>query len=224
MFYVGGDTFLCPPGADCVAPDDPPLADGAAFDPGTGSWRTIASAPVAFSSASTAVVGDEIYFLVAGSAGWSGADPAFLQYSIGADAWQELPRPAGDLSWYRLVAADGVVVAYRSSDESGDRPDLVFDASRGGVWEELPEDPLSPGFDRTMVWSPPHVYLFNHELVPNPGSAEPTATRAAQLDLGTGEWRRLPDSEILGTGPWFVEDQTMVNPDLGGADGGDVNG
>lgn len=49
-------------------------------------------------------------------------------------------------------------------------------------------------------------------------------TRAARLDPGTEGWERLPDSAILGTGPWFVEDQIMVNPDLGGADGGEVNG
>jgi hypothetical protein len=222
VFFVGGDTFMCPPGADCGAPDEPLLADGAAFDPGPGSWRAIAQAPVAFSWASTALIDDDIYFLVPGTPGRPGAERAFLRYSIGADAWQELPAPAGELGWYHLVAAAGTVVAYSNSDEGGGRPDLVYDPD-SGVWAELPEDPLSPGFDRTMVWSPPHLYLFGHELVPNPGSAEPTLTRAARLDPGTGGWERLPDSEILGTGPWFVEDQIMVNPDLGGADGGEVD-
>ena len=88
MFYVGGDTFLCPPNADCSPPGDPPLADGAALDPSTGSWRAITPSPVPFSSASTAVVGDDIYFLAAGSSGWRGAEPAFLRYSISADAWE----------------------------------------------------------------------------------------------------------------------------------------
>jgi hypothetical protein len=222
VFYVGGDTFLCPPAASCAPPDVPPLADGAALDPSTGSWRAVTPSPVPFSSASTAVVGDDIFFLVAGSPGWRGAEPAFVRYSIGADAWEELAQPAGDLGWYQLVAADGVVVAFSGSDEAGARPDLVFDPS-SGAWEELPADPLSPGFDRTMVWSRPHVYLFDHELVPNPGSEVPTLTRAARLDLNTREWKRLPDSEILGTGPWFVEDQIMVNPNLSSADGGEVN-
>ena len=98
----------------------------------------------------------------------------------------------------------------------------MFDPSLG-AWEELPADPLSPGFDRTMVWSRPYVYLFDHELVPNPGSEVPSLTRAARLDLNTGEWKRLADSEILGTGPWFAEDEIMVNPSLGSADGGEVN-
>jgi hypothetical protein len=221
VFYVGGDTGLCPPNAECAPPEDPLLADGAALDPSTGSWRAITASPVPFSSASTAVVGDDIYFLVAGSLGWRGAEPAFLRYSIGADAWEELAQPPGDPGWYQLVATDGVVVAFSSSDEFGARPDLVFHPSNG-AWEQLPADPLSPGFDRTMVWSRPHVYLFDHELVPNPGSEVPSLTRAARLDLNTGEWERLPDSQILGTGPWFVEDQIMVNPNLGSADGGEV--
>jgi hypothetical protein len=230
VFYVGGDTFLCPPNASCDLPDDPPLADGAAFDPSTVSWREIAPSPVAFSWASTAVIGDDIYFLVAGSPDWRRAEAAFLRYSIGADAWEELPQPAGDLGWYQLDPADGVVVAFSSSHEAGGRPDLMFDPSGGGIWEELPPDPLAPGYDRTMVWSRPYLYLFDHEIVPNPTSgprpelpADPPLTRAARLDLSTGEWERLPDSEILGTGPWFVEDEIMVNPNLGSADGGEVN-
>jgi hypothetical protein len=221
VFFVGGDTSLCPPGADCAPPNDPPLADGAALDPSTGTWRAIAPSPVPFAWASTAVVGDHIYFLVAGSPGWRGAEPAFLRYSIGADTWEELAPPAGDPGWYQLVAADGVVVASSGSDEAGARPDLVFDPT-SGAWETLPEDPLSSAFDRTMVWSRPHVYLFDHELVPNPGSEVPSLTRAARLDLVTGKWERLPDSEILGTGPWFVEDEIMVTPSLASADGGEV--
>ena len=222
VLYVGGDTFMCPPNASCGPPDDPPLADGAALNPSTGSWRAISASPVPLSSASTAVVGDDIYFLVAGHPDWRGAEPAFLTYSIGADAWEMLAQPPGDLGWYQLVAADGVVVAFSTSDEAGARPDLVFDPSVG-AWEELPADPLSPGFDRTMVWSRPHVYLFDHELVPNPGSEVPSLTRAARLELNTGVWKRLADSEIIGTGPWFVEDRIMVNPSLSSADGGEVN-
>jgi hypothetical protein len=198
------------------------LADGAALDPRTASWRVIGASSIPFSSASTAVVGDDIYFLVVGHPDWRGAEPGLLRYSVGANAWEVLVQPPGDLRWYQLVAADGVVVAFSTSDEAGTRPDLVFDPSVGAS-EELPPDPLSPAFDRTMVWSHPYVYLFDHELVPNPGSEVPSLTRAARLDLNTEVWERLADSEILGTGPWFVEDQIMVNPSLSSADGGEVN-
>ena len=220
LFLFGGDSWLCPPNADCAIPEEPPLADGAAFNPGTGSWRTTASAPAGFAWASTAVVGDDIYFLVSGIPGWY--ESAFLRYSIGADAWEQLAQPPGELGWYQLVAAGGALVAVNGSDEQEPRPDLVFDPS-GGAWEELPPDPLGPGFGRVMAWSQPYLYLFDSELVPNPGSTVPSLTRAARLDVRTHEWTRLPDSEILGTGPWFVEDELLVNPALGGADGGEVN-
>jgi hypothetical protein len=35
--------------------------------------------------------------------------------------------------------------------------------------------------------------------------------------------RRLPDSELLTTGPWIPVDGKLVNPSLGSADGGEVN-
>src|SRR4051794_35987802 len=42
----GSDARPCPANADCIPPEVPPLRDGAAFDPETGTWRTIADAPV----------------------------------------------------------------------------------------------------------------------------------------------------------------------------------
>jgi len=222
--FVGGDRFLCPPGDSCVAPDEPPFADGAAFDPGTRSWRPIAPSPVAFSDASTAVVGDDVYFLAMGVPGVPGNTPAFLRYAVGDDAWHELPFPGDDPGWYHLVGAGEVLVAHTGTDEQGERPDLVFDPRGDEGWTELPADPLSPAFDRRMVWSGEHLHLFDHALVANPGSERPSLTRAARLDLVTGAWERLPDSAMLGTSPWFVEDGVLVNPDLGSADGGEVNG
>ena len=75
-----------------------------------------------------------------------------------------------------------------------------------------------------MAWSGQELLLFDHELVPNPGSEKPSITRAAALDLESGSWRRLPDSEILASGPWVIDDGRLINPMLGSADGGDSNG
>jgi len=47
-------------------------------------------------------------------------------------------------------------------------------------------------------------------------------TRVAALDLTGRSWRRLPDAPMLGTGPWLVAGDKLVNPTLGGADGGQV--
>ena len=221
VLLVGGDTFMCPPTADCAAPEDPPLADGAAFDPSTGAWRTIASSPVAFSWASTAVVGDDVYFLVPSGTG-AGVQAAFLRYSTAKNSWAKLPLPKRGQAWYQLVAADETIVAFSGSDERGEEPDLVFDPA-ANAWQELAADPLSPAFGRAMTWSGAHLYLFDHELVPNPGSERPSLTRAARLDLDSGKWERLPDSEILGTGPWFAGGTVLVTPTLGSEDGGEIN-
>jgi hypothetical protein len=120
------------------------------------------------------------------------------------------------------VAAGERLVAYRGSDEGGEKPDLVFDPTRS-AWETLPDDPMTPAFDRHMEWAGDRLALFDHELVPNPGSERPSLTRVALLDVASGRWDRLPDSEILTSGPWLLDGGRLVNPSLGGADGGEIN-
>ncbi|HEX2044690.1 MAG TPA: hypothetical protein VHF23_03560 [Gaiellaceae bacterium] len=200
----------------------PPLADGAAFDPRTGAWRRVADSPVPFEWAQGLVVGGTAFVWIPGNPGRPNAPSAFLAYRIEDDRWEELPLPADDLDPYRgIVQAGEGLVAYTGSDEQGERPDVIFDPAAGS-WSELPADPLSPSFDRSMAWSGRELVLFEHELVPNPGAEEPAVTRAAALDLDTGSWRRLPDSEILATGPWVPDDGRLINPMLGGADGGEI--
>jgi hypothetical protein len=219
VLLVGGDQFTCPANASCMAPTEPPLADGAAFDVATGTWRPIAPAPVAFYAASTAVVGDDVYFL-ASTDYESGL--AFLHYDTGADVWSQPPLPPG--AWKQLLSIGDAVIAFTGSEERGDTGDFVFDAA-AETWTALPDDPMTPAFDRTMAWADPHLYLFDKELVPNPGSEEPSIVRAARLDVGAGTWERLPDSGIIGGwSPWLVDGAQLVNPYLGSADGGEVNG
>lgn len=222
LLIGGSDARPCPPSASCLPPDVPPLADGAAFDPQTGAWRRIADAPVPFEWAQGVVTGTTAYLWIPGSPGRPNAAGAFLAYRIEEDRWQELPLPPGDLErLHGIVQAGDRIVAYTASDEQGEGPDLVFDPGAGS-WSELPPDPLSPSFDRSMAWSGSELVLFEHELVPNPGSERPALTRAAALDLETGSWRRLPDSEILGTGPWVLAEGRLINPMLGGTDGGET--
>jgi hypothetical protein len=222
VLLVGGsDAPPCPPNASCVPPDVPPLADGAAFDADTRAWRSIADSPVPFEWAQGIVLGTTAYVWIPGSPQRPQAEPAFLAYRIEEDRWEELPLPSGDSSrFHGIVQAGDRIVAYTGTDELGEHPDLLFDPATS-AWSELPPDPLSPSFDRTMVWSGRELLLFDHELVPNPGSEKPAVTRAAALDLNTGSWRRLPDSEILATGPWVMVDGRLINPMLGGANGGD---
>ena len=121
-----------------------------------------------------------------------------------------------------IIATDAQVVAFRGSDEGGETADLMFDPATN-EWSELPDDPLPPSFDRTLAWSGRELVLFAHEIVPQPGATEPSLVIAAVLDLDSGEWRRLPDSQILGGGArWFELDGRLILPALGSADGGEV--
>ena len=222
LLIGGSDAAPCPPSASCLPPDVPPLADGAAFDPQTGTWRRIADSPVPFEWAQAVVIRKTAYLWIPGSPGRPNADSAFLTYHVRQDRWQELPLPANSDRFGGIVQAGDGIVAYAGTDEQGEQPDLVFDPAMG-AWSELQPDPLSPSFDRSMAWSGEELLLFDHELVPNPGSEKPSVTRAAALDLESGSWRRLPDSEILASGPWVTDDARLINPMLGSADGGDTN-
>lgn len=226
VLVVGGEDRPCPPNADCAVPDSPPLGDGAAYDPATGEWRRIANPPIPFSWAQTALVGDSVFFLVSGTSGRPEARAGFLAYTPTADSWRELPWPEAsgspDGSGYRLAAAGERLVLWSGTDERGERPDWIFDPT-WSEWAVLPDDPMTPAFDRHMEWAGDRLALFDHELVPNPGSERPSPTRAAVLDVGSGRWDRLPDSEMLSSAPWLLDGGRLVNPTLGGADGGETN-
>ena len=177
-----------------------------------------------FAWAETAVIGDTAFFWVPGT-GRAGTRTAFLSYRPATDTWDELPWPqpqAPEAGWYRLVTAGDRLVAYPGSDEQGERPDWIFDPATA-TWDRLPDDPLSDAFDREMTWAGGRLVLFDHEIVPNPGS-NPPVTRVAALDIVTPGWERLPDGEIVSAGPWFADGSRLVNPTLGTADGGEVNG
>ncbi|MGH2634861.1 MAG: hypothetical protein ACRDHU_01735 [Actinomycetota bacterium] len=211
----------CPPGADCALPSEPPLRDGAALDPATGHWRSIAEAPVPLGWVSGAVLGSRVYLWVEESG--VGSSRAFLAYHAEADRWEELPAPpVGGDHGYVLAAGGDRIVAYQGTQESGVRSDLAYDTA-SGTWSEVPADPLIPSFDRTMVWTDAGLVLIGIENVPQPGSEGPALYRAAVLDLESRSWRRLADSEVTGYDPsWFWSGGFVVNPTLGTSDGGGV--
>jgi hypothetical protein len=220
--FVGGDTFVCSPVANCVRLDLA-LDDGAAYNPQSNTWRRVADAPLAFSHASTAAVDGDVYFLV-----WPvrGGEQAFLRFRIEDDQWDALPLPQVDATSYQLAATDSQVVAFASSHERGALRDYVFDPG-AGRWTELPADPIAPSFDRSIAWADGELFLFSRELPGVPGSSRPAnlpiVVQAARYDFESETWQRLPDSEILSSGPWYVEGGLIVNPALGGADGGEVD-
>lgn len=212
---VGGDDGpACPPSADCAVPTGEWRADGATFDPSTGAWEPIADAPVPVPWASTAVVGSVLYLLM--DSGRQGS--AFLAYDVAADRWSTLPTPPDGAG--RLVAHGDVLLSVPSSDEHGAAVDSRFDTGTG-TWHRVPDDPLGPSFDRSVVVVDGRVILTAKDLVPSPGAERPSLVRAAELDATLTTWTVLPDSEVIGSDPVAVAG-LVVFPDVGGADGGEV--
>ena len=226
VLIIGGDKGQpCPPPASCSIPDTEALRDGAAYEPASGTWREIAQAPVPIEHAQTVVVDDVVYMWSPDlwsphPTGRPGSEPAFLTYDVGSDRWQRLMLPA-DAIWYSLAEADARIVAYSTSDEEGARTDLIYDPATD-AWDELPDDPLPRSFSRRMVWDGARLVLFAHELVPNPGSEQPSITIAAALDVGSGTWERLPASDIL-YNPSVRDGTQLIAGTSGSADGGQVN-
>ncbi|HVF19273.1 MAG TPA: hypothetical protein VNA14_03410 [Mycobacteriales bacterium] len=222
LFLGGSDSPLCPPNADCaVGPE--PRRDGAAYDVAKDTWRRIADAPVGLQlGAQTAVLARTLYVLL--------PDPGrnstrLVSYDLDADAWATLPAPPA--GYRSLVATGRDVVAYLGTDEYADaHGDYALDPT-SGAWRALPDDPLSPSFDRTMVWTGGRLVLVAPKLVPSPGGADgPSWLRAATYDPSTSTWRALPETKQVISGDLSpVWDGTrLLNPSPGGADGGETNG
>ncbi|MCC6494817.1 MAG: hypothetical protein IT193_01010 [Propionibacteriaceae bacterium] len=212
FFLVGGQLSApCPPNADCMAPDRL-LRDGAAFNPANGTWRRIADAPVALSEGEPVVVAGRLYF----QRGY-GPTAAVYAYDAGADAWSQLPTPSGGGV---LVALGDRLASVAWSTEEAGAFDELFDPVTG-QWTRLPADPLKAAYERTLVPVAGRALLFA-KAVPTGSGVKAPVFRLAELDLATGKWRRLPDSDVVGVAGRAVGD-LVVFPETGSYDGGDVD-
>lgn len=226
LLVIGGVLDTCPARADCAGPARR-FADGAALDPKTGHWRTIAPAPWDLDVSSAVAVGRSVFVWATPdpqdmSRGPFGRPAGMLRYDIERDRWSEEWQPNVDQKWWSLVAAGDRLIADPGSDERSDVGMWLFDPGPR-TWQQLPDDPLPKLFDRSVVYDQGDVYLFGKELIPQPGSERPALQLAARLDLATMRWEELPASQSIGAGMWAAGDGVMLNPSLGGADGGEVN-
>lgn len=226
VYVVGGSNDdPCPPTVDCVGSGEPPMADGAVYDLATDSWTALPASPVPLGYLSGTILDDRLYVWVGGTERGAGMRSAFLSVRAGDDAWQEhAPPPVAPMASIGLAAAGGQILAFHGSHEHGAGPDLVYSPA-SDTWQELPQDPLAPSFDRQVVSTDAGVVLLATPLVPDPGSERPALLQAAVLDPEGITWRRLRDSEILCCGgPWHWTGDRLANGSIGSADGGRTNG
>ncbi len=217
LLVVGGWKFLCPPNADCSTPEEPPLSDGAIVDVATGEWEKVADAPFGFHGGQSAVLGTDVYVATS-----CREDPScygrteLLRYDTVADRWDELgPLPRG-MRYADLVAVRGGLLAAPTSDEYGETADHLYDV-RTGLWEALPDDPLSAAYDRHVVVDGARVLVFGSTI---DDAGEQDVKTGAALDLESRTWSRLPDAPGSGYQVWRMGDEAWLNPHYSDAGGG----
>ena len=212
----GWSSPICPPSADCAAPEGSALRDGASFDPVAGRWSRIADAPVPVARTNVMTAGNQVYVLTADQ-GRADSPVVFLSYDPEQDRWATHPLPP---AWGTLVAAGSSVLTISGSDEGTGAIDAVFNL-KTNKWQRLPDDPLGPSYDRSAIWVNGTLLLAAKDLVANPGAIAPSVVRLARLDGSLSRWTTLPDSRIIGSGPVGVGTHA-VWPEPGSADGGAV--
>jgi hypothetical protein len=196
---VGGrDDRPCPPAAGCLRPTTADLSDGAAFDPATGAWESIAPAPAGVSGFSTAVSGDTLYVR---SRDVSQEDDTgvLLSWEAEVDRWTRLPVPAGE--YRQIVAAGDRLVAVNDAYERPPAPDLVLDP-RARTWRPLPEDPLGALSGRAAAWTGDRLVLSGA-----PSDAEQGTRRIATLDARLQTWTLRDEVVDAEGGPTVVGDR-----------------
>lgn len=229
-FWVDGHVVIvggyetappCPRFAHCAGSDSPESRDGAAYEPSTETWTTIAASPMPIMPFAGTVLGDTAYV-------WGSTDGytemSLLAYNVNDDQWSTFPLPPGPQrpTALMLAPAGDMVVAFADSQERGVTADSLFDPSTG-EWTALPLDPLIPSFDRSMVWTGTELVLIAPE--DEPPQVATYVHRVATLDLANDTWRRLPNSPTMGDPIWFWSAGRVVNPEIGHVgDNGSVEG
>lgn len=214
IIVTGGWNALCPPNADCVAPSDPPLSDGGAYDLATGRWSRIADAPVGFGPAASAVIGSDLYVLVCDPGRGCPADHSMLRYRSRADAWEALSSP-GDDTHRELMVFERRLIAYAPSDEGGEVADQMLTPGEDH-WVPLPDDPLPAVYDRQLVEHDGRLLVFG-----SPIESDHATKLGAAFDPTTNRWTRLQGSGTLGYQVWRSGSLLYLNPHFGpGAEGG----
>lgn len=201
------------------------VADGAAYDPATGAWRTLAPGPLEGRTGAAAVwTGTEL--VVWGGLGATAHLGDGARYDPAADDWTPLPAaPLSPRSAASAVWTGREVVVLGGQDNAGPRAEAAAFDPAAGAWRPLP--PLLPrswGFGQDAVWTDERL------VVAAAGSEGPAGEAVVvAMDAALDGWTALPSpqetvggiaveadqgrayatvSDVNGRGPpalWFLE-------------------
>lgn len=198
LVVAGGTTTPpCPPNADCAYGPGygDVLADAAAYDPGTDTWRELAEAPTSFAGGYALWTGDEMLVV---------SDRLTLSYDPAANSWQRLDDVPDAVYGGGLVATDDgpVRFSYQQRPRHDEVTDWRLDPATG-EWEALPADPFAESYDRSMAWHDGRLWLLSMDVEHHFEAHEGAPSRIAVLD--GDEWT-VVDEET----PDLVYEQRVV--------------
>jgi hypothetical protein len=162
----------------------PARGDGAAWNPHSGTWRTLPAAPLSPRvPVATVWTGEEV--LVWGDASRQGEATDGAAYDPAADRWRRLPPAPLALNAAQAVWTGQEMVAYGADLDRGNRSKadhaqgIAYDPERDR-WRVIESRSLSPQAS-SAAWTGDSVLVWDYELVA--GAYDPTRD----------DWTRVPD-------------------------------
>lgn len=196
VVVLGGEEHPCSPGADCAVASEG-RADGAAYDPATNAWTTIAPAPVAVGPGDRLLAAGGLVVLrhwqQHGSVWFTYAPPPLNRWTRIPD----VPPGIGDLPsalGSKVFATVGPRV-------------VTYDVGRG-EWNTLPADRIVPRLtQRRVTATPSGPVVTGYDRTHLDERGTPSIVTADVFDGNT--WRRLPASRQLGNDWQWVGDRML---------------
>lgn len=197
-------------------------ADGASFDPTTGTWKMLPAAPIqARAFASAFWTGSQMIVF-----GGQGRQPGYGQLLDGAvytptsNTWRRIPpMPAGSGTLVGVTSVwDGQQLlawaTYQSASPTGATPMAAAWNPSTGAWTSLPNPPHRVAtYGATATWTGQQVLLLDgSNCLPSMSCLVPLRDGAGSgYTPRTGQWSVIPDNVVAGSaGPTAWTGQALA--------------
>jgi hypothetical protein len=180
----GGDTTAVWTGSEFIVWGTAGLADGAAYDPATDTWRPLPDGPRGPARYMAAVWTGDVVVAWHGGRPAAPGDPDGGIYDPATDSWSPISPGPLQSEYGRGVAWSGSELLVLSPDMRA----AAYDPATGD-WRDLPSPPLAPGAVEAE-------WTGTEWLVLGFGTDPDAAAEVAAFDPESGTWSQLAASPM----------------------------